>query len=229
MKLIAVCRRRLKPRMGDFCDSVRAVQFDGFALRGNFPLGLEPIVAYWSEDRTPLDCSRHGKFVPDIFQPEAEVSWVVSEQVKNFFESLIPCEFLQVNFRKLIDYPVFPETEFDSEEYPEIYVPPDLIYKLPDAPELHEQIGNYYELLEPVSRVLIRDSIDINVEFAPITKNDIYVDEMNYSHDVEFSERMFDKFPIVYANRFRIMRVDIFKNIEHFFNWNYFAKIELEI
>ena len=77
MKLIAVCRRRLKPRMGDFCDSVRAVQFDGFALRGNFPPGLEPVVAYWSEDRTPLDCSRHGKFVPDIFQPEAEVSRVV--------------------------------------------------------------------------------------------------------------------------------------------------------
>ena len=220
MKLIAVCRKKWKHYPGDICHQVRKLQFDGLARRGDYEDHMAPPVAYWSEDRTPLTCSRHGRFVPPIFI--AHCSWIISEKVKNALPDSIPCEFLPVNFEKLADFPLIGE----EVEYwdPPAFVddPPDLINNYPDVPAFHQKVGPYYEWLAPIARTLTE-------EFQDIDHIDIVIDEMNHKEDVPLSQEMLLKYPVVKSGSFLFFTPFLFDIISPFLDWTYFVKTELEI
>jgi len=220
MKLIAVCRRKWKHYPGDICHQVRKLQFDGLARRGDYERHMAPPVAYWSEDRTPLTCSRHGRFVPTIFMPHN--SWVVSEKVKAALPDSIPSEFLPVKFEKLVDFPLIGE-EIEYWDPPAfVDFPPDLINKYDDMPALHKQVENYYEWLVPIARTL-------EAESTPHNKHEVYIDQMNHKEDVPLSQEMILKYPVVKSGSFLFFTPFLFDIISPFLDWTYFVKTELEL
>ncbi len=220
LKLIAICRKELKPYPGDICNQVRKLQFDGLARRGSYERHMEPPVAYWSEDRTPLSCSRHGRFVPDIFIPH--ISWVISEDVKAALPDSIPSEFLPVEFEKLVDFPLIGEEEEEWEPADFVDDPPDLISKYDDVPSFHSQIGTYYEWLAPIPHVL-------KSQFDDSDLINIFIDEMNKEEGIPLSHKMIDLYPVIDTCGFMLFAPALFDRISCFINWDYFLKTELEI
>nr|ADY57793.1 hypothetical protein Plabr_0163 [Rubinisphaera brasiliensis DSM 5305] len=220
MKLIAVCRKKRKPYPGDICHQVRRFQFDGLARRGDYERHMAPPVAYWSEDRTPLTCSRHGRFVPDIFMPH--ISWVISEKVKAALPDSVPSDFLPVNFEKLVDFPLIGEEVEHWDPPAFVDFPPDLINNYPDVSAFHQKVGPYYEWLAPLPRTLTE-------EFQDINHIDILIDEMNHEEDIPISHKMIETYPAMTTGRFTLFAPAVFEIISPFLDWDYFVKTELEI
>ena len=93
---------------------------------------------------------RNGWSIPDIFQP-THCNLVVSEKVKDKLEGLNNLHFCPVKFKKLINLPYNAGdfSYYESAKFlrnPHKWRPDNILKNLPDDPELHAKVSQYYEL-----------------------------------------------------------------------------------
>lgn len=143
---------------------------------------------------------------------------VVSEEVKSILEESGPCEFLQVEFVKLINSPFCEKGDFscyrpDDELRTSVDLV-DLLDDYPDVPKLHETIGKYYELLLPAIAKL-------EEEFEDMTQLHISMDGGYIEIDEMVSEEMLTKYPMLSCGP-SLFREDVYLAVEEFLDKDFF-------
>ncbi|MFL5244405.1 MAG: hypothetical protein ACJ8FY_20080 [Gemmataceae bacterium] len=180
------------------------------------------------EDLSDLLClSRNGRIIPDVFMPGT--SFVVSNVVKEKLAGLPNAIFLDVVFKKLIDfyYKAGDFSYYDTPQFqqsPRRADPEKLIKKLPDVPSLHKQIGAYYELVVAhLDDVVSKYNDAIQVDFNIVDLGDIKQVSMN------ISKRILVEYAILRTYHGVLLNEIAFEKVSSFMDWDYFSKVEIKI
>jgi hypothetical protein len=91
-------------------------------------------------------------------------------------------------------------------------------------PALEDRVGNYYELLCP----RLTDIIGDFPEAREVVLGERPVPSATFPEAIRISTALLARYPIV---RFRshVFSDDVFLKVERFFNWTYFAKLEIDL
>jgi hypothetical protein len=169
----------------------------------------------------PILLSRNGTVIPDIFMPSTTL--IVSAGVKEKLESLPNVVFLNVVFKKLVDYPYAADdfSYFQRPEYrrdPRKEDPETLIRRLPDCPALHRKSGAYFELVTCNAHVAKKEFRDL----ARVTFLKPDLGEFVRTN-VALSREMITKYPILWAEGGILFTEDAFARIRNHFDLAYFT------
>ena len=116
--------------------------YHGTANRIGSPLPLPIPFFAPHEGYFPLELTRCGSFIPDVFSPL--ISIVVSEQVKKKLRDLPNIFFAKVKFVKLVKE-FYAKNDFS---YPRDGKS-EILNRFSNAPELYDDVGDYFELIFP--------------------------------------------------------------------------------
>jgi hypothetical protein len=172
----------------------------------------------------PLRLIRTGRIVPHVFSPS--VTLVVSADVREKLETLPHIDFLPVVFEKLVDYQ-FRAGDFSYFDLPAFRRnpaeanPETLLQRLPDIPELHSQIGSYYEVVVPRLG-------DIADNYTNLKHFSVKLEHCIGKVECDLSAEIIYAYPIVwrYAN---IFSEEAFALVSPFIDWDYFSTATIEL
>lgn|SRR5262249_58603993 len=173
----------------------------------------------------PLQLSRNAWRMPDVFQPG--LTLIVSSRVRDVLASVPHIKLQLVQFKKLVnmafqagDFSYFQSREFRSD--PWYYAPDNLIDRLPDTAELHEDVGTYYELL-------VSKGHEVNGPYEPLTLVRFPLDPRDPDgEEARISASLLEDYPIIWDGRV-IFSERAFALIEPFIDREYFWTWETEV
>lgn len=184
---------------------------------------------YWLHSKLsdPLEISRSGVSIPEIFWPPAG-NLVVSAMVQASLHDLPNIHFLEVKFKKLVDFYVCKGDRGPFEQWVTAGKgnPETLIAELPDIPLMHKNVGQYYEMI--VARdVEIREQLQcdswIELE-AWLPKTTVM---RHFCATVCI--KMFEEFPICYVKGHLVCESRAFQKLKPFLDRDYFDVTPLNI
>lgn len=149
--------------------------FHGKGQRNGKPYPYQPRYRPGDEIREPLKVVRNGLIVPEVFSPAGDL--VVSERLQHTLKQLPNIAFCPVVFEKLFSYSYsagdfsFWETipgYYDDGEGPERFAA-----TLPDIPEFHCAIGQFYELVLHHAYSLARSHPWVRPQSIRVEKYDV--------------------------------------------------------
>ncbi|MFV0443413.1 MAG: hypothetical protein ACK5Q5_07565 [Planctomycetaceae bacterium] len=200
---------------------------DGYYLSRKSGPGPWPTVpAVNSENRELLHVIRSGRFVPPVFVAGAML--VVCEAVKAKLTTLPNVDVAPVVFERLVDLPMPDIGDFSAEARNPIAG--EVLMAAPDVPELHETIGNYYQVLEFHSYSFKEQYPD----YGPVMVNfGTYPGRPGVGKTspgpVDASLKMLDEYPMVQLGTVHMLREDAFSLLAPFLNLDYFSIASLAI
>jgi hypothetical protein len=204
--------------------------FHGEARRRGLPEHKNPCHHLGDELTEPIELSRPGTRVPDIFMPRTNL--IVSEDVRRVLAPFSGIVFYPVVFSKLIDctYKAGDLSYYDTHEFhkdPRKHDPEKLIARMPDVPAFHEATAKYFEIVSPWHETLLGTAGNAVMD-VPIRV--IYLGDEYTSH-LQLSEPLLRAYPIIASGMADcgpgiIIRSDVYQVLFPHFDWDYFAQSE---
>jgi len=173
----------------------------------------------------PVLCTRNVYGMPHVFKPST--SLIVSLAVRNVLGVLPHVVYLQVKFKKLVNYTYWAGnfSYFDRAEFlrdPYAQDPETLLDRLPDVPALHKQIGEYFEIvtanhMDILSEFPNRDALEFTYPY-------LGGDEPGM---LEVSQDMLKEYPILWADCGIILTESIYGRLDRYIDRDYFNVTEI--
>ncbi len=180
-----------------------AAMFHGYAQRGGQSTLLKRGPDFRDNVIEPLELTKNIFQLAGVIQPA--IWLVVKHHLKERLENLPSLKFVQVIFKKLIDY-AFYENDFSVYRNPGFTSSESFINLLPSRPDLLATIDDYYEVISPHWADIVDQFNDTTEISVPMP---LSVDSTPLRANV--STRMFDTFPMLWHDHAILLSSDAYE------------------
>jgi hypothetical protein len=208
-------------------DEFHHTMFHGFAERNGKSRILFPREdPYYFNDNLEhsLMITKNVYNMSKIFVPS--YNWVMAESVCKKLKEFSCIKFFKVKFIRFFNMP-YKEYEFEHKKHLEYYYPSVdeyIITKEHDS-KIEKMIEDYYE-------IILYPYYKINLDkYKNLKEVIVYVGPTIYDDDYKalLSKSLLNDYPMFLSGKGNILREDVYKILEPYFNWTYFSKTEVEI
>ncbi len=175
----------------------------------------------------PVLCSQNVHRMPHVFKPST--SLIISSEVRRALGDLAHVVYLEVKFKKLVDYSYsagdfsyFSRKEYRRDPFGED--PETLLDRLPDVPQLHNQIGPYFEVvnakhMDIVDKFPNREVLNFTYPYLGGNEPD----------SLEVSQDMLSEYPILWARCGILLTERVYTEIDRYIVKDYFTVTEIGV
>jgi hypothetical protein len=169
----------------------------------------------------PPVITRNVYRMPHVFKPRT--SLIVSSEVRSVLGDLPHVVYLEVKFKKLVEYAYsagdfsyFRRKEFVRDPYAQD--PETLLARLPDVPHLHDKVGPYFEIVNANYMDIIkafpnRQVVSFTYPYLGMEEPDV----------LEVSEEMLLAYPILWAPCGIVMTEKLYEKLDKYIDKDYFS------
>ncbi|MCA9069651.1 MAG: hypothetical protein KDA84_12040 [Planctomycetaceae bacterium] len=202
--------------------------FHGEAFRSGMKSIHAKKATWFNSVRTPLQLVHSKQLIPDLFQPAHNL--VVSEAVKEKLLGLNKVGFLKVEFEKLVDFysekGVFEYYDMEEayNEYGEPISPEEHLISLPDDPEAHKSLKDFYEVIIPTDKELVdgKSFREVEIEMEPPSWH-------GNPLVIRYNQEQFEQHFLIKAQSSIIFEPSVFERIRPHIDFDYFLVKEFDL